>query len=203
MRRAFVVYDSDLAQKTRVQAAERGLAAALLARGVDALAVRLPPAPNGDKQGADDFLTRRGKAAFTKLVCKAKPFSNLEPQQSGGPITLLVQRGDEADMERTEFLWAPYIPTAKLSGVKGDPGGGKTTMLLGVAADLSRGRLPATDGACKPVNILYFSHENDPTSQVYPRFEAAGGDRTRLYVVTGAEGSDGKPRAFSLADTEA
>ena len=53
------------------------------------------------------------------------------------------------------------------------------------------------------MNTLYFSHENDPTTQVYPRFEAASGDRSRLFVVTGAIGPDGKPRSFSLADVEA
>ena len=148
-------------------------------------------ASSGKKTGVDDFGKTKGMKALKKVLEEAAATPAV-----GGLITLVVQRGDEADMERTEFLWSPYIPKAKLSGVKGDPGGGKTTLLLSIAADFSRGRLPATGEECEPVNTLYFSHENDPTSQVYPRFVAAGGDLTRLFVVTGADGPDGKPRSF-------
>jgi hypothetical protein len=153
--------------------------------------------PGAKKTGADDLGKTKGLKALKKVLEKAAARPVV-----GGPITLCVQRADETDMELTEFLWKPYIPKAKLCGVKGDPGGGKTTALLGISACFSRGRIPATYEECEPVNTLYFSYENDPESQVIPRFVAAGGDRERLFIATGAVGEDGKPRPFSLADTE-
>jgi len=161
----------------------------------------IPPAEDGRKQGADDFLKAKGKTAFKKLLRDALHVGAALPISD--QVTLLVLNGSDVDMERTEFVWGPYIPKAKLCGVKGDQGGGKTTLLLTIAASLSRGRLPCSGENCEPVNTLYFSHENDPESQVLPRFVAAGGDTARLSIVTGAVDSNGKPRSFSLADTGA
>jgi hypothetical protein len=159
---------------------------------------RIPNLPGSKKTGVDDYGKRKGAKSLKKVLeaAEAQP-------ANGGPVTLQIQRGDEADMELTEFLWKPYLPKAKLCGMKGDSGGGKTTLLLSIAADFSRGRIPITGKKCEPVNTLYFSNENDPASQVYPRFVAAGGDLVRLFVVTGAKGADGKPRPLSLADTAA
>jgi hypothetical protein len=169
-----------------------------MSKSVAVRTARIPTLPGSKKTGVDDLGKLKGVNALKKVLKQAAA----TPVVSSS-ITLVVQKGSDADMERTEFLWAPYIPKAKLSGVKGDPGDGKTTLLLGIAAELSRGRLPSTGEKCEPVNTLYFSHENDPTTQVYPRFEAAGGDRSRLFVVTGAVGPDGKPQSFSLANVEA
>ena len=38
-----------------------------------------------------------------------------------------------------EWLWYPYIPFGKITIVQGDPGEGKSTFMLNVAAIVSRG----------------------------------------------------------------
>jgi len=193
------VYDSDVATKPRVKQAERRLASALIKIGNEAYSVLLPQTPGGQKQGADDFLKAKGNAAFSKLVKAATLVAPAEPLR--GQIRLVVLRGSDVEMEPTEFLWKPYIPKSKLLGIKGDPGGGKTTLLLTIAATFSRGCVPDSSDKCEPLNTLYFSNENDPESQVLPRFIAAGGDVDRLFIVSGAIDEDGMPRSFSLADT--
>ena len=52
---------------------------------------------------------------------------------------------DEVPVEEVEWLWYPYIPFGKLSIIHGDGGEGKTTLILQLAALLSRGESsPAT-----------------------------------------------------------
>lgn len=46
---------------------------------------------------------------------------------------------DEVPVEEVEWLWYPYIPYGKLTIIHGDGGEGKTTLILRLAALLSRG----------------------------------------------------------------
>ena len=47
---------------------------------------------------------------------------------------------------KVEWLWYPYIPYGKLTIVQGDPGEGKSTFMLNIAALLTKGR-PMPDGS--------------------------------------------------------
>ena len=52
------------------------------------------------------------------------------------------------DVEATEvkWLWYPYIPYGKITIIQGDPGEGKTTLVLNLAALLTRGeKLPESE----------------------------------------------------------
>ena len=43
--------------------------------------------------------------------------------------------------EKVRWLWQPYLPRGKITIVQGDPGDGKTTFVLALAALLTRGFL--------------------------------------------------------------
>ena len=48
--------------------------------------------------------------------------------------------------KEVSWLWYPYIPYGKLTIIQGDPGEGKTTAILQIAALLSKGEeLPFDD----------------------------------------------------------
>jgi hypothetical protein len=66
--------------------------------------------------------------------------------------------------------------------VDGDPGVGKSTMLLDIAARGSTGQ-PAPDGASMdgPWVTLYVTGEDDADDTIRPRLDAAGADVTRIY----------------------
>lgn len=55
-RKAFVVFDSDYASNPQVRKAQDRLLEHLKRKGADATAIYLPPKPNGEKQGVDNFL---------------------------------------------------------------------------------------------------------------------------------------------------
>ncbi len=159
----------------------------------------VPKLPGKSKTGVDDYQRKKGVKATKKMLQEAAKTPLI-----GGPISIEIENLKETDMQRIDYLWEPYIPKAVLSGVKGDPGGGKTFVALSIAAALSQGKIPASeDQMCEPVNTLYCRYENDAARVVKPRFIAMGGEPSRLFTLTGVKGSDGKPRAFTLADAEA
>jgi predicted ATP-dependent serine protease len=40
---------------------------------------------------------------------------------------------------QVDWLWYPFIPYGKLTIIQGDPGDGKSTLILNIAARLSKG----------------------------------------------------------------
>lgn len=53
---------------------------------------------------------------------------------------LKMIRMSEIQTQEIKWLWYPFIPYGKLTIVQGDPGDGKTTMILNLAAQLSKGK---------------------------------------------------------------
>jgi RecA/RadA recombinase len=83
-----------------------------------------------------------------------------------------------------EWLWYPYIPYGKISIIQGDPGDGKTTFALQIAAMLSKGvPLPNNTETSSPLSIIYQSGEDNPADTIKPRLEAAGADCSKIALI--------------------
>ena len=52
---------------------------------------------------------------------------------------LEIVRLSEVESKPIDWLWYPYIPYGKLTMIQGDPGGGKTMLILHLAGLLSSG----------------------------------------------------------------
>ena len=89
-----------------------------------------------------------------------------------------------------EWLWYPYIPYGKLTLLEGDPGAGKSSFMLGVAALLSRG-LDMPDGfhTTSPQNIVYQCSEDDIADTIKPRLLAANADCERIAYIIDDDGT--------------
>jgi RecA-family ATPase len=71
-------------------------------------------------------------------------------------IELKMIRMSEVQSQEIEWLWYPFIPYGKLTIIQGDPGDGKTTMVLNLAAKLSKGEaLDENMKVTEPVNVIY------------------------------------------------
>ncbi len=96
---------------------------------------------------------------------------------------------DTIDREEINWLWYPYIPFGKITIVQGDPGEGKTTFVLKLAAELSRGKCFNADYSTEPINIIYQSAEDGLADTVKPRLEDAGADCSKILVIDDGEQS--------------
>ena len=52
---------------------------------------------------------------------------------------LEVIKASEIEPKEIEWLWYPFIPYGKVTLLQGDPGDGKSTFMLTIAALLTRG----------------------------------------------------------------
>ena len=101
----------------------------------------------------------------------------------------------EIQSEEIEWLWYPFIPYGKLTIIQGDPGDGKTTLALNIAAKLSRGEsLDEEMKISEPINIIYQTAEDGLADTVKPRLELAYADCERILVI------DESSEALSMAD---
>ena len=96
----------------------------------------------------------------------------------------------EIQTQEVKWLWFPMIPYGKLTIVQGDPGDGKTTLILNIAAKLSKGEgLDENMKPTEPMNIIYQTAEDGLADTVKPRLEMAGADCERIMVIDESEKS--------------
>lgn len=68
---------------------------------------------------------------------------------------LKMIRMSEIQSQVVEWLWYPFIPYGKLTIIQGDPGDGKTTLVLNIAEKLSKGEGLGNDMKVQePVNVI-------------------------------------------------
>ncbi len=91
-----------------------------------------------------------------------------------------------SDIEPKDISWLyyPYIPYGKVTILQGNPGDGKSTLLLSFSARLTRGLpLPFSCETPEPMTVIYQTTEDDAEDTVVPRFLKAGGDSERLIFI--------------------
>lgn len=99
-------------------------------------------------------------------------------------------------VEQVEWLLYPFIPYGKVTIIQGDPGEGKTTMVLQIIAKLTKGEpvLPiteeekiTTEQTREPVNVIYQTAEDGLGDTIKPRLLAAGADCSKVLVIDDGE----------------
>lgn len=76
-----------------------------------------------------------------------------------------------------DWLWYPYIPFGKVTLLQGDPGCGKSTLMMNIIAAISNGSF-SPDGRKikKPLHVIYQCSEDGTGDTIKPRLNAAGAD---------------------------
>ena len=101
----------------------------------------------------------------------------------------------DVEVQQINWLWYPYIPFGKITVIQGDPGNGKTTMILAIAAAVTKGELlPESETAAEPTNVIFQTAEDGLGDTVKPRLLQAGADCTRVIVIDESE------KELSLSD---
>ena len=87
------------------------------------------------------------------------------------------------ELQQVQWLWGTYIPFGKLTIIQGDPGEGKTTLALRLAAACSTGTpLPGME-PMEPFNVIYQSAEDGMGDTIKPRLMEAGADLERVLSI--------------------
>lgn len=94
---------------------------------------------------------------------------------------------ETVEVEQIEWLLYPFIPYGKVTIIQGDPGEGKTTMVLQIIAKMTKGEpiLPESghNETAKPVNVIYQTAEDGLGDTIKPRLLAAGADCSKVLVI--------------------
>jgi len=97
--------------------------------------------------------------------------------------------------EDIKWLWYPYIPYGKITVIQGNPGDGKTTVVLAVAAAMTSGLLlPETKEIITPSNVIFQTAEDGLGDTVKPRLVQSGADCSKVIVIDESE------RELTLSD---
>ena len=85
---------------------------------------------------------------------------------------------DQVEVEEIEWLFYPFIPYGKVTIIQGDPGEGKTTVVLQIIAKLTKGEpilneITEEETGVKPINVIYQTAEDGLGDTIKPRLLAA------------------------------
>jgi len=86
-------------------------------------------------------------------------------------------------LQEVDWLLEPYIPFGKITIIQGNPGEGKTTFALRLAAACSTGQEFPGKGISEPVNVIYQTAEDGLGDTVKPRLMEAGADQSRIFNI--------------------
>ena len=108
--------------------------------------------------------------------------------------TVEIIRMSEVDTQTVEWLWEPYIPFGKVTIVQGNPGEGKTTFALRLAAACTTGGTLPGMKPLPPFQVIYQTAEDGLGDTVKPRLMEAEADLDRVLVIDEAK------RELTLSD---
>ena len=103
----------------------------------------------------------------------------------------LLSRYADVTSTPVRWLWYPYIALGKITLLQGDPGDGKSTMMLNLIAALSSGtNLPDGTALPRQFRVIYQCSEDDAADTIKPRLEAFGAECRNIAFVK-EEAGDG------------
>lgn len=131
------------------------------------------------------------KGANAKAHAKAQHDGNFSGYSAHVYVDDAEAYQAKVEVEQIEWLLYPFIPYRKVTIIQGDPGEGKTTMVLQIIAKLTRGEaiLPTVsltddkENAEVPVNVIYQTAEDGLGDTIKPRLLAAGADCSKVLVI--------------------
>lgn len=93
--------------------------------------------------------------------------------EASGLITLF----SDVKTTNVRWLWYPFIAIGKITLLQGDPGDGKSTLMMNLIAELSTGgATPDGQAFGRPQRVIYQCSEDGVSDTIKPRLEKSGAD---------------------------
>ena len=131
----------------------------------------------------NEVLQHRAEITDGKYIREAVYGLKEPPQEE----TVEIIRMSEVDTQTVEWLWEPYIPFGKVTIVQGNPGEGKTTFALRLAAACTTGGTLPGMKPLPPFQVIYQTAEDGLGDTVKPRLIEAEADLDRVLVIDEAK----------------
>ena len=91
--------------------------------------------------------------------------------------SIIVTRYSDVKTTSVRWLWFPFIAIGKITILQGDPGDGKSTMMMNLIAELSTGgATPDGQAFGRAQRVIYQCAEDGVSDTIKPRLESAGAD---------------------------
>jgi hypothetical protein len=168
-----------------------------------------PEAETGNKLQATSDKQEKREASFQFPVSGFQPDRGMQVDANGeaggeretgdGQRETALLNLAEVKAQPVDWVWEPYLSTGTVALLSGDPGVGKTYLALAIAAQISHGLQAASEnssgtggelretrhrrGEREAGNVLYVGGTDSPAQVLRPRFDALGGDPTRLHLL--------------------
>jgi putative DNA primase/helicase len=157
-------------------------------RAATLIADATPYAPRAEEDEGESLM---------RSVSERRPMTIAAPQKLAAAAVSLLD-ASAIDPEPIRWLWPGYLARGKAHILGGQPGTGKTTITMKMAATVSTGGAWPDGSRCEPGNVIVWSGEDDPKDTLVPRLIASGADRKRIRFV-GDVKEEGKSRSFDPA----
>lgn len=119
------------------------------------------------------------------------------PRKETGAAGAVVTCASEVVPQRIEWLWDGRIARGKITVLDGDPGLGKSTVIVDIASRLTSGRpMPNSQEACEVGSVVIASCEDGMADTIVPRLNAAHADLSRIHffsVIRDGKGGERLP----------
>jgi hypothetical protein len=117
-----------------------------------------------------------------------------DSQQAKAPSEPVLTLYSEIQPSTVRWLWKPWIPLGAISLLDGDPGLGKSTLSIDLAARVSKPyAMPyGSSSLSGPASVLLLSAEDDPAATIRPRLDVSGADPKRVIGLEAIKTEEGE-----------
>ena len=174
-REVIIAYDADVMTNANVLLELEKLSEFLRNRGAKVKYLNWPDRYRGTKAGVDDVLGA-GEATLEEIW----RWAQAAPDEEAVPVGTTLS---DLAVEYIRWLWRNRFPRGKVSVLDGDPGTGKSLILVDLAARVTAGNPMPNGEEVERAGAVLVCAEDDAADTILPRFLAAGGDPTRARVI--------------------
>ena len=153
--------------------------------------------------------------AIVKSICRYEPdqaaviaiegisgidLSGITKNEKTNPIPQLVTVTlSDVQAKELQWLWPNRLPAGMLSLLVGNPGVGKSFLMMYLCSQITTGRdWPDAENNIPQGSVLLFSDEESLEYAIKPRLEAHDADCTKILAVKHIERPDGLPDTFGI-----
>lgn len=97
------------------------------------------------------------------------------------------------------WLWKNRFAKGKVSLLAGEPGLGKSQLIVYLSAIITTGGSFPDGAPCEIGNVLILSAEDDAEDTIVPRLIAAGADTSKIYIIDAVKSEDNKINPFFIS----